>query len=88
MNTLSRDGGSLPPPQHRHPPVAFLNLSISEASSSPCAMTRKVVLFVSMGANYFPYRPCPPEWMCASPVCPSVDTVFTHFRWDGAGSFF
>lgn len=32
----------------------------------PCATTRKVVLLVSMKANYFPYLPCTPEWTRAS----------------------
>lgn len=31
-----------------------------------CAMTRKVVLLVSMKANYFPYGLCTLEWMCVS----------------------
>lgn len=32
----------------------------------PCAMTGKVVLLVSMKANYFPYRLSTLEWMCVS----------------------
>lgn len=45
MNTLSRDGDT--------PPTPFLNLSISKGFLFPCAVTRKVVLLVSMKANYF-----------------------------------
>lgn len=55
MNTLSGDG---------EPPHSFTQSLHLWGFLFPCA--RKVVLLVSMKANYFPYRLCTLEWMCVS----------------------
>lgn len=49
-----------------NPPQLLSSISPSQGFLFPCAVTRKVVLLVSMKANYFPYRPCTLEWMCVS----------------------
>lgn len=64
MDTLSRDGDPHPTPT---PPPSRLAQSLHLCGSLfPCVTTRKVVLLVSMKANYFPYLPCTPEWTRAS----------------------